>query len=76
MGAAREHGIIDALTAARVQVLADNGHRGAGPRFDLPRKRRAADPDTGERRRLSQNQREVNAAHAVQRGPAIGPTQC
>ncbi len=69
MGAARAHGIIDALTAARVQVVADNGYRGAGPGFDLPQKRRAADPDTGERRRLSQSQREVNAAHAAQRGP-------
>lgn len=69
MGAAREHGIIDALTAAGVQVVADNGYRGAGPRFDLPQKRRAADPETGERRRLSNNQRAVNAAHAAQRGP-------
>jgi hypothetical protein len=69
MGAAREHGIIDALTAARVQVVADNGYRGAGPGFDLPQKRRAADPDTAQRRRLSQSQREVNAAHAAQRGP-------
>lgn len=69
MGAAREHGIIDALAAARVQVVADSGYRGAGPTFDLPQRRRPADRDTGERRRLSPAQREVNAAHAAQRGP-------
>jgi hypothetical protein len=68
MGAAREHGIIDALTTAKVQVVADNGYRGAGAAFHLPHKRRRADPDTG-RRRLSRSQREVNAAHAAQRGP-------
>jgi len=69
MGAAREHGIIDALTAVEVQVVADNGDHGAGPTFDLPHKRRRADPDTGHRRRLSRSQREVNAAHAARRGP-------
>lgn len=69
MGAAREHGLIDALVAAGVQVLADSAYRGAGPRFDLPQRRRRADPATGERRRLSRNQRAVNAAHAAQRGP-------
>lgn len=69
MGAAREHGIIDELIAAKVQVVADNGYHGAGPGFDLPHKRRRRDPDTGHRRRLSRSQREVNAAHAAQRGP-------
>jgi hypothetical protein len=69
MGAAREHGVIDALTAAGVQVVADNGYRGAGPGFDLPQRRRRADADTGQRQRLSRAQRAVNAAHAAQRGP-------
>ena len=69
MGAAREHGIIDALAVAGVQVIADNGYRGAGPGFDLPQRRRRADPETGQRRRLSRAQRVVNAAHATQRGP-------
>ncbi|ANY07080.1 transposase family protein [Pseudonocardia sp. HH130630-07] len=69
MGAAREHGIIDALTVAGVQVVADSGYRGAGAMFHLPQRRRPADRDTGERRRLSPSQREVNAAHAAQRGP-------
>ncbi|MCO1660534.1 transposase family protein [Pseudonocardia humida] len=69
MGAAREHGIIDALAAAGVQVIADNGYRGTGPGFDLPQRRRRADAETGQRRRLSKAQRAVNAAHAAQRGP-------
>jgi hypothetical protein len=67
MGAAREHGILDALTTAGVRVIADNGYRGSG--FAVPQRRRAADPETGERRRLSRNQKVVNSAHARQRGP-------
>lgn len=67
MGAAREHGILDALTAAGIRVIADNGYRGSG--FTVPQRRRAADPETGERRRLSRNQKAVNSAHARQRGP-------
>jgi hypothetical protein len=66
MGAAREHGLIDALHTAEVRVIADNGYRGSG--FAVPQRRRPADPEIG-RRRLSRNQREVNAAHARQRGP-------
>jgi hypothetical protein len=66
MGAAREHGILDALTAAGIRVIADNGYRGSG--FTVPQRRRPADPETG-RRRLSRNQKAVNAAHARQRGP-------
>ena len=45
MGAAREHGILDALTAAGVRVIADSGYRGSG--FAVPQRRRAADPETG-----------------------------
>jgi hypothetical protein len=67
MGAAREHGIIDALREAGVKVIVDHGYRGPG--FVTPQRRRPADPETGERRRLSRNQREVNSAHARQRGP-------
>jgi hypothetical protein len=65
-GAAREHGLIDALHAAGARVVADNGYRGAG--FVVPQRRRPRAPETG-RRRLSRNQREVNSAHARQRGP-------
>jgi hypothetical protein len=67
MGAARDHGILDALRAAEVKVIADNGYRGSG--FVVPQRRRPADPDTGQRRRLSRNQKAVNSAHARQRGP-------
>ena len=67
MGAAREHGVLDALTTAGVKVIADNGYRGSG--FEVPQRRRAADPETGQRRRLSRNQKAVNSAHARQRGP-------
>lgn len=67
MGAARDHGILDALTAARVRVIADNGYPGSG--FEVPQRRRPADPATGQRRRLSRNQKAVNSAHARQRGP-------
>ena len=67
MGAAREHGLIDALHAVGARVVADNGYRGSG--FAVPQRRRAADPETGERHRLSRNQKAVNSAHARQRGP-------
>jgi DDE superfamily endonuclease/Helix-turn-helix of DDE superfamily endonuclease len=67
MGAAREHGILDALTTAGVRVIADNGYRGSG--FAVPQRRRPADPERGQRRRLSRNQKAVNSAHARQRGP-------
>ena len=33
MGAAREHGLIDALHTAGARVIADNGYRGSGFRF-------------------------------------------
>jgi hypothetical protein len=58
---------IDLHRAAGVGVIADNGYRGAG--FRVPQRRRPRDRETGQRRRLSRQQREVNAAHAAQRGP-------
>ena len=73
LGAARELGIIDALQTASVRVIADNGYRGAG--FAFPQCRRSADPEIGQRHRLTQpegderNQKAVNSAHARQRGP-------
>jgi hypothetical protein len=69
MGAAAEHGILDALQAAGVPVVADKGYQGAGPTVHVPQRRRRLDRDTGRYRRLSQNQKDVNAAHARQRGP-------
>jgi hypothetical protein len=47
MGTACEHGIIDALREAGVQVIVDHGYRGSG--FETPQRRRPADPETGER---------------------------
>jgi DDE superfamily endonuclease len=69
LGAAREHGLIDGLDDAGVRVVADTAYQGAGPAVRVPQRRRRLDPDTGRYRRLSSAQKEVNAAHARQRGP-------
>jgi hypothetical protein len=69
MGAAREHGIIDALNAAGVSTVADTANQGGGSAIRVPQRRRRLDQDTGRYRRLSRAQKEVNAAHARQRGP-------
>jgi DDE superfamily endonuclease/Helix-turn-helix of DDE superfamily endonuclease len=69
MGAAREHGIIDALAEAGVRAVADTAYQGGGAAIRVPQRRRRIDPDTGRYRRLSHNQKQVNAAHARQRGP-------
>lgn len=69
IGAAREHGIIAALNAAEINAVADTAYQGGGPAIRVPQRRRRRDPDTGSYRRLSRNQREVNTAHARQRGP-------
>src|SRR4051794_17421372 len=69
MGAAREHGIIDALTTHEIPAVADTAYQGAGPTVAVPQRRRRLDPNTGRYRRLSRNQRDVNAAHARRRGP-------
>ena len=69
LGAAREHGIIDALADAEIHAVADTAYQGAGPRVAVPQRRRRLDPDTGRYRPLSVAQKQVNAAHARQRGP-------
>jgi hypothetical protein len=69
MGAAREHGIIDAFARAGVRAVADSAYQGGGPAIRVPQRRRRLDSDAGRYRRLSQNQKEVNTAHARQRGP-------
>jgi len=69
IAAAREHGILDALDTAQVDAVADRGYQGAGPNVRVPQRRRRIDPDTGRYRRLSRNQKDVNTAHARQRGP-------
>jgi hypothetical protein len=65
MGAAREHGITD----AEIPAVADTAYQGAGPAVAVPQRRRHLDPDIGRFRRLSDNQKDVNAAHARRRGP-------
>ena len=47
MGAAREHGLVEALAAARVRVVADSAYRGAGRNVEVPHCRPRRDPDTG-----------------------------
>jgi hypothetical protein len=69
IGAAREHGIIDAFAQAGVRAVADTAYQGTGPAVAVPQRRRRLDPDTGRYRRLSSNQKDVNTAHARQRGP-------
>jgi len=69
MGAAREHGIINALNDAAITAVADTAYQGGGPAVRVPQRRRRVDPDTGRYRRLSASQKEVNTAHARQRGP-------
>ena len=62
--AAREHGIIDALTAAAVMTLADRGYQGAGGSVRTPFKRHRLRP------RLSRRQKSVN--RSLVRVRAIG----
>ncbi len=56
--AAREHGIIEALSAAQVMTFADRGYQGAGGSVRTPFKRH------GRRRRLSRREKAVNRSHA------------
>ncbi|WP_274518818.1 transposase family protein [Streptomonospora alba] len=69
MGAGREHGIIDAFTTAGVRAITDTAYQGGGPAIRVLQRRRRIDPDTGRYRRLSRARKEVNTAHARQRGP-------
>jgi hypothetical protein len=48
---------------------ADTAYQGGGPAVRTPQRRRRRDPDTGRYRRLSSSQKQVNTAHARQRGP-------
>ena len=69
MGAAREHGIIDALATHEIPAAADTAYQGAGPTVAVPQRRRRKDLGTGRYRRLSRNRKDVNTAHARRRGP-------
>ena len=50
-------------------ALADTAYQGGGPLVRVPQRRRRVDPDTGSYRPLSRSQKQVNTAHARQRGP-------
>jgi hypothetical protein len=69
MGAAREHGIIDALTEHEIPAAADTAYQGAGPTVAVPQRRRRKDPETGRYRPISRFQKDVNEAHARRRDP-------
>ena len=62
--AAREHGIVDALTEQDVMTFADKGYQGAGGTVRTPFKRHRRRP------RLSRREKAVNRSHAKIR--AIG----
>ena len=62
-------GVIDTLAEAGIDAVADTAYPGAGPNVAVPQRRRRLDPDTGRYRPLSEAQKQVNAAHARQRGP-------
>lgn len=68
MGAARDHGLIDALDIAGIRVVGDSAYRGAGANVELPQRRRPRET-SDDRPRLSVNQKAVNVAHARLRGP-------
>jgi hypothetical protein len=74
MGAAREHGIIDALTEHEIPAAADTAYQGAGPTVALPQRRRRLDSGTGRFRKLSQNQKDVNPRTPAAAGPGNGST--
>ena len=57
------------LGSGGIHVVADTAYQGGGPAIRVPQRRRRLDPDTGRYRRLSRAQKEVNTAHARQRGP-------
>ena len=69
MGAAREHGLIDGLVRAGVRAVADTAYQGGGAAIRVPQRRRRLDADTGCYLPLSVTQKQVNTAHARQRGP-------
>jgi hypothetical protein len=54
--AAREHGILDALTSADIDCWADKGYQGAGPAVCVPYR--------GRREDLSEGQQAVNRSQA------------
>jgi hypothetical protein len=60
MGAAREHGIVDALTAAEIDAVADTAYQGGGPTIRTPRSDGAD---------LTPIPAATGASHAIRRRP-------
>jgi hypothetical protein len=67
MGAAREHGLIHGPNNVGARVVADTAYQGGGPAIAVSQRRRPLDTDTARYRRLSENQKQCNAANARQR---------
>ena len=74
MGAAREHGIIDALNTAGVTAIADTAYQGGGPAVRAPQRRRRLDPDTGRYRRLRATRRSSTPRTPANADRASGST--
>jgi hypothetical protein len=70
-GAARAHGIPDAMAAAGVTAFADTAYCGLDPSVRAPFRRSRYDRGTGKfaRRELSPGQKAVNHAHSAIRAP-------
>lgn len=74
MGAAREHGIIDALSQADVRAFADTAYQVGGPAVRVPQRRRRVDPDTGRYRPLSAAHKRSTPPTPVCVDQVSGPT--
>jgi hypothetical protein len=70
-GAAREHGIPEALAEVRVTAIADTAYHGLGPAIRAPHRRSRYDRTTGKftRRELSVGQKAANRANSALRAP-------
>jgi hypothetical protein len=65
----REHGIIDAIAVTRFRRSPTPPTRAQVRRSRSHSGERRLEPDTGRYRRLSKNQKDINAAHTRRRGP-------
>jgi hypothetical protein len=74
MGAAREHGIIDALTAHEIPAAADTAYQGAGPTVAVPQRRRRKGTDAGRYRPLSATRRTSTKPTPADAGRVSGST--
>lgn len=61
-GAAREHGVVEALTTAGIRVVADSASRSAGANVDVPQRRRVRQDEADDRSRPSRTRRPGDVA--------------